>query len=76
MKPEEVEESNEKNRKIFDGIFNAVRHNLDSLMALSEESYHFESHSHDAAKAKEETRESFQCVFVEEDAFRQIPFEF
>lgn len=48
MKPEEVEESNKRNGKIFDGIFNAVRHNLDSLMALSEESYHFESHSHDA----------------------------
>lgn len=44
MKPEEVEESNKRNGKIFD----AVRHNLDSLMALSEESYHFESHSHDA----------------------------
>ena len=48
MKPEEVEESNEKNRKIFDGIFNAVRHNLDSLMELSEESDLFESHGHDA----------------------------
>lgn len=48
MKPEEVEESNKRNGKIFDGIFNAVRHNLDSLMALSEESYHFESHNHDA----------------------------
>ena len=48
MKPEEVEESNKRNGKIFDGIFNAVRHNLDSLMTLSEESYHFESHSHDA----------------------------
>lgn len=48
MKPEEVEESNKRNGKIFDGIFNAVRHNLDSLMELSEESYHFESHSHDA----------------------------
>ncbi len=48
LKPEEVEESNKRNGKILDGIFNAVRHNLDSLMALSEESYHFESHSHDA----------------------------
>lgn len=44
MKSEEVEESNKRNGKIFD----AVRHNLDSLMELSEESYHFESHSHDA----------------------------
>ena len=48
MKPEEVEESNKRNGKIFDGIFNAVRHNLDSLMELSEDSYHFESHNHDA----------------------------
>ena len=48
MKPEEVEESNKRNGKIFDGIFNAVRHNLDSLMELSEESDLFESHNHDA----------------------------
>ena len=48
MKPEEVEESNKRNGKIFDGIFNVVRHNLDSLMELSEESDLFESHGHDA----------------------------
>ena len=48
MTPEEIEAANERNRKIFDGIFGAIRHNLDSLMEISEESYHFESHSHDA----------------------------
>lgn len=47
--PEEIEAVNERNRKeVFDKIFGAIRHNLDSLMAISEESYHFESHSHDA----------------------------
>ena len=47
--PEEIEALNERNRKeVFDKIFGAIRHNLDSLMAISEESYHFESHSHDA----------------------------
>ena len=45
--PEEIEAVNERNRKeIFDKIFDSIRHNLDSLMAISEESYHFESHSH------------------------------
>ena len=48
MTPEEIEAANERNRKVFDGIFGAIRHNLDSLMEISEESYHFESHSHDA----------------------------
>ena len=46
MTPEEIEAANERNRKVFDGIFGAIRHNLDSLMEISEESYHFESHSH------------------------------
>lgn len=46
MTPEEIEAANERNRKVFDGIFGAIRHNLDSLMAISEESYHFESHGH------------------------------
>lgn len=47
--PEEIEAVNERNRKeVFDKIFGAIRHNLDSLMSVSEESYHFESHSHDA----------------------------
>ena len=53
MTPEEIEVANEKNRKVFDGIFGAIRHQLDSLMEISEESYHFseesyhfESHSH------------------------------
>ena len=47
--PEEIEAVNERNRKeVFDKIFGSIRHNLDSLMAISEESYHFESHSHDA----------------------------
>ena len=45
--PEEIEAVNERNRKeVFDKIFGAIRHNLDSLMEISEESYHFESHSH------------------------------
>lgn len=45
--PEEIEAVNERNRKeVFDKIFGFIRHNLDSLMAISEESYHFESHSH------------------------------
>lgn len=48
MTPEEIEAANERNRKVFDGIFGVIRHNLDSLMEISEESYHFESHSHDA----------------------------
>ena len=46
MTPEEIEAANERNRKVFDGIFGAIRHQLDSLMEISEESYHFESHSH------------------------------
>jgi hypothetical protein len=46
MTPEEIEAANERNRKVFDGIFGVIRHNLDSLMEISEESYHFESHSH------------------------------
>ena len=45
--PEEIEAVNERNRKeVFDKIFGSIRHNLDSLMEISEESYHFESHSH------------------------------
>jgi len=48
MTPEEIEAANERNRKVFDVIFGVIRHNLDSLMEISEESYHFESHSHDA----------------------------
>ena len=41
--PEEIEAVNERNRKeVFDKIFGSIRHNLDSLMAISEESYHFE----------------------------------
>ena len=46
MTPEQIEAANERNRKVFDGIFGAIRHQLDSLMEFSEESYHFESHSH------------------------------
>ena len=46
MTPEEIEAANERNRKVFDEIFGAIRHQLDSLMEISEESYHFESHSH------------------------------
>lgn len=46
MTPEEIEAANERNRKVFDRIFGTVRHHLDSLIAFSQESYHFESHSH------------------------------
>lgn len=46
LDPAEIDSINEKSRKVFDGIFGAIRHNLDSLMEFSEESYHFESHSH------------------------------
>ncbi|MBQ3698636.1 MAG: hypothetical protein II886_01890 [Prevotella sp.] len=46
MTPEETEAANERNSQVYDRIFGAVRHHLDSLMAISEESYHFESHSH------------------------------
>lgn len=31
---------------VFGRIFGTIRHHLDSLMAFSEESYHFESHHH------------------------------
>lgn len=41
---EEVELANERNKKIFDAIFKVVGDNLDSLMQISEESYHHESH--------------------------------
>ena len=44
---EEIEAANERNRKeVFGRIFGTIRHHLDSLTAISEESYHFESHSH------------------------------
>ena len=47
MTSEEIEAANERNRKmVFGRIFGAIRHNLDSLMVFSEESYHFESHHH------------------------------
>lgn len=44
MTDEEARLSNEHNKKIFDGIFHAVGHNLDSLMEMSDESYHYETH--------------------------------
>ena len=48
MTSEEIEAANERNRKkVFGRIFGTIRHHLDSLMAFSEESYHFESHHHD-----------------------------
>lgn len=47
MTSEEIEAANERNRKmVFGRIFGTIRHHLDSLTAFSEESYHFESHSH------------------------------
>ena len=44
MTTEEVELANANNGKIFNAIFKAVGNNLDSLMQISEESYHHESH--------------------------------
>ena len=44
MTTEEVELANERNKEIFDAIFKVVGDNLDSLMQISEESYHYESH--------------------------------
>ena len=44
MTTEEVELANANNGKIFDAIFKVVGDNLDSLMQISEESYHHESH--------------------------------
>ena len=46
MTPEEAEAANARNSMRFDSIFSIVRHHLDSLMVISEESYHFESHAH------------------------------
>ena len=46
MTPDEIEAVNGRNSKVFDDIFGAIRHQLDSLMGISDESYHFESHSH------------------------------
>ena len=46
MTSAEIEAANERNRKmVFGRIFGTIRHHLDSLMAFSEECYHFESHS-------------------------------
>ena len=48
MTSAEIEAVNERNRKmVFDRIFGTIRHHLDSMMAFSEECYHFESHHHD-----------------------------
>lgn len=44
MAAEKVELANERNKEIFDAIFKVVGDNLDSLMQISEESYHYESH--------------------------------
>ena len=41
-----------KNKKVLKKMLGIIRHNLDSLMELSEESYHFEHHSHDADTIK------------------------
>ena len=46
MTPDEIEAVNGRNSKVFDDIFGAIHHQLDSLMEISDESYHFESHSH------------------------------
>ena len=44
MTVEETEIANEHNKKIFDGIFSSIGRNLDSLLTVAEESYHYESH--------------------------------
>lgn len=44
MTTEDAEQANARNGKIFDAILKAVGNNLDSLMQISEESYHYESH--------------------------------
>lgn len=44
MTVEETEIANEYNKKIFDGIFSSIGRNLDSLLTVAEESYHYESH--------------------------------
>ena len=41
-----------KNKKVLKKILGIIRHNLDSLMEFSEESYHFEHHSHDTDSIK------------------------
>lgn len=43
MTTEETIQANERNKKVFDGIFNAIGRNLDSLMTVAEESYHYEN---------------------------------
>ena len=67
MTPVEIEAANERNRMIFDGIFGVVRHHLDSLMELSEESYHFESHRHGT-----DTITYSLCLKSQEDFVRKI----
>ena len=41
-----------KNKKVLKKMLGIIRHNLDSLIKSSEESHHFESHSHDADTIK------------------------
>jgi hypothetical protein len=67
MTPEEIEVANERNRMRFDRIFGAIRHNLDSLMATSEESYHFESHHHGT-----DTIKYSLCLKNSEDSIKKI----
>lgn len=48
-----AEDSTEnKNNKVRKKILGIIRHNLDSLIKSSEESHHFESHSHDTDTIK------------------------
>lgn len=44
MATEEVELVNARNKEVFDAIFRTISNNLDSLIHISEESYHHESH--------------------------------
>lgn len=47
MATEEVELVNARNKEVFDAIFRTISNNLDSLIHISEESYHYESHIDD-----------------------------
>lgn len=71
MTSEEIEAANERNRKmVFGRIFGAIRHNLDSLMVFSEESYHFESHHHGT-----DTIKYSLCLKNSEDTVRKYKAE-
>lgn len=88
MTSKEIEAANERNRKmVFGRIFGTIRHHLDSLMAFSEESYHFESHHHGTdtinyslcLKNSEDTVRKYKAVdgsMVYPDAMETIFFDY